>query len=719
MSGRDAGAVLDRLSVLYSVGAAGGLTDGELLEQFLRHPDALGEAAFAILVERHGPMVLRVCRGVLRDEHEAEDALQATFLVLARRARGIHKRGSVASWLFGVAVRVASRARTAASRRRDLQRRGAAMARQPATAGEPPELLPELHEEVDRLPEKYRAPIVLCGLEGLTHEQAAQRLGVPVGTVKVRFARAKERLRGRLLRRGLAPSLAALAGALSSGANAAIPASLAQSTARHAMQFATARAAAGATSLTVAALAQGVLRAMFLTRLKAAALAVTTLALALAAAWGLTPAPVVRAGPAQAQADEPTPPPSTGKPSGPGPFVLEAVKRMDLTKKTTQQGDVRPVREIDLYSRVSGYVAEAKMELGDQVKAGQILARIESPDAVAELERNEALLLQAQADVKRTQAALRVAHAGILASKAGRQAASAALEKTAANAAYRARSLVRMKDLGQRAAIEQKLVDEAEDQAQSAASAREAAKADLETAAAGVLESEAKLEQAAAEVEQANASVQVVQACVKKARALLDSATIHCPFDGTISAISCHVGDFVRSPSQGSATPLCTVIKMDAVRILVQLPVREAALLKRGAPVIVWIVEREQARPFDAELGRIAPTIVPVAGTRLAEVLMPNKEETLRAGQTALVEIALDVVRKALTIPDSAVRSDQGKPYCFRVVHGRLNRTPIRLGIQDGGRFQVLEGLEEGDAIVASPGPNLKDGQPVESAVGK
>ncbi len=191
-------AVLKQLNTLFQVGAVGGLTDGQLLDRFVQQRD---EAAFAALVERHGPMVLRVCRSRLGDRHDAEDAFQATFLVLAQKARSIRESEAVAGWLLGVAGRVSAKAQ-AAARRRSIAEQKAVLSADLATAESPPEPWAELYDELERLPEKYRLPLVLCYLEGLTYEQAAVRLGCPVRTVQSRLARGRERLRGRLERRG-------------------------------------------------------------------------------------------------------------------------------------------------------------------------------------------------------------------------------------------------------------------------------------------------------------------------------------------------------------------------------------------------------------------------------------------------------------------------------------------------------------------------------------
>ena len=183
--------------------------DAELLAPFLQRGGPRSEDAFAELVERHGPLVLRACRSIVGDEHEAQDAFQATFLVLARKARGLWVRDSLAPWLHRVACRMASDVRKSAARRRAFERRMAAMGKPSAVIAEPgevDELAAAIQEEICRLPVLYRSAVILCDMQGRTHQEAALLLGCPVGTIKSRQARAREELRKRLARRGFALS---------------------------------------------------------------------------------------------------------------------------------------------------------------------------------------------------------------------------------------------------------------------------------------------------------------------------------------------------------------------------------------------------------------------------------------------------------------------------------------------------------------------------------
>ncbi len=253
--------------MLFEVGTVVGLTDEQLLDRFVTRRDA---AAFTALIERHGPMVQRVCGDVLGDHHDAQDAFQATFLVLARQADSIRRRDSLASWLYGVALRVGSCARSAAARRRRHERDWATLRAAEARNEEDSArgCEPLLHAEIGQLPERFRAPVILCYLEGRTYDEAAQVLRCPVGTIKSRLATARERLRRAELERfGVAP-LAGPAGLSLDAATApaAVTAQLVDVTVQEVV-----RISAGRAETAVAKLAQRVMETMFLTRLTALA----------------------------------------------------------------------------------------------------------------------------------------------------------------------------------------------------------------------------------------------------------------------------------------------------------------------------------------------------------------------------------------------------------------------------------------------------------------
>jgi RNA polymerase sigma factor (sigma-70 family) len=252
------------------------LPDRELLRRFARQHD---EDAFAVLVRRHGSMVWHVCVRVLGNGPDAEDAFQAAFLILLGKAPSQHWHDSVGSWLYLVTYRAAIRARVAAARRD--RHKGRAAVRSPAAPSDElagRELEEVLDQELARLPEKYRAPLVLCCLEGTSRAEAARQLGWPLGTLKSRLERGRELLRRRLALRGVAPTAALAVTAVGHGlSRAALPALLVSRTVRVALLTA-ALGMAGSVPCQVAALSRGALRTMSLTKLKFVAAALLALA---------------------------------------------------------------------------------------------------------------------------------------------------------------------------------------------------------------------------------------------------------------------------------------------------------------------------------------------------------------------------------------------------------------------------------------------------------
>jgi RNA polymerase sigma factor (sigma-70 family) len=314
----------ETLEHLYQLAPADG--DGQLLARFVAARD---ECAFAALVHRHGPMVLGVCRRLLQHEQDAEDAFQATFLVLARRARSVVKRESVGSWLYGVAYRIALQAKVVRARRRAREKQVAEMPHPEVRPAEPQDWLPILDRELARLPEKYRAALVLCDLEGLPRKEAASQLGVPEGTLSSRLATARQLLAKRLARYGLGLPAAALG----EGAARAVPAPLVDLTVNTAGQSVV-------VSPTVSLLTNGVLKTMLLKKLK--------LVLALLMVVGVLGATglAYRTGGQATAADKPT----VGKPTTEVEALRKEVELLRLNllvvleKVSSQEAELRAFR---------------------------------------------------------------------------------------------------------------------------------------------------------------------------------------------------------------------------------------------------------------------------------------------------------------------------------------------------------------------------------------
>ena len=328
-------AVLGHVQQLLAARRADEECDGQLLERFIEQQE---EQAFTTLVQRHGPLVLRLCRRLLGHTQDAEDAFQATFLVLVRKARGLDRCGSLAGWLYGVAYRIAVRARARAARRRASEKQAAQMQTR-NTVPEPndPALREILDDALSRLPEKYRTPVVLCYLEGKSYAEAARQLRWPLGTVRGRVARARTILRRRLARRGLAVPIGLFGTIWAADAAAAgVPAVLVRSTARAAILTAGGKVAAGAFSAPVMALGEAALREMAAGRLQTALMVLLAVAVVSAGA-GLLARPAVR----------------EGAPTEPAPVVKVRIPARAATDRTSvptlpplhlrHDGDVRSV----------------------------------------------------------------------------------------------------------------------------------------------------------------------------------------------------------------------------------------------------------------------------------------------------------------------------------------------------------------------------------------
>jgi RNA polymerase sigma factor (sigma-70 family) len=363
--------VLQFLRRLLTVRTADALSDGDLINRFAQDLD---EDAFAELLRRHGPMVLGVCRRVLGDSADAEDAFQATFLVLVRKARGLRRPASVANWLHGVAHRTALKARSAAVKRRQREREAAAMSAT-STADDLAwrDLGPVLDEEIRHLPARYRDPFVLCHLEGKTNEEAARQLGCPKGTVLSRLSRARERLRVRLTKRGITLSTAALAALVTGPAvSASVPAMLAQAT----LQSAAAFTAGGIVAAPVLTLTEGVLHAMFAVKAKIAiaiVLGVTLLAGAGTYGYGR-----LNAGSAgsndlpQAEAKKPAQTPQAEKSNPPeaNKKIMDLMqKRLDAIKeqwKARAEELLAGKTTVDVLLSASARITKAQQEMTDR-----------------------------------------------------------------------------------------------------------------------------------------------------------------------------------------------------------------------------------------------------------------------------------------------------------------------------------------------------------------
>lgn len=369
---------------LFDDGTTGGLTEWELLERFVSRGDSL---AFEALVARLGPMVLGTCRPLLLHPDDVDDAFQATFLVLLRRARTLGPADAIGAWLHGVAVRVAMRARSDTARRERHERLGiAAEWAEVSPVKRDPEIGRILDEEINRLPPKYKAPIVLCYLEGRTHEEAARQLCWPVGSVKGRLARARSLLASRLTRRGVASSAGALSLVLFPGtrSEAAVPAPLLESTCRAATQISAGKLPGLVVSTSIAGLLRGVLTTMMLEKVK------LLIPLLIVSGAVLSGAGVM----ARQQAGRPAEGPRE-RAQRPTPLNVASHTADDVRKPVVQTIGRRksvPTRTEDLYRELVEAARGAYLASAEEMRAGRgsLLRVYQASRQILDAQRNEA-----------------------------------------------------------------------------------------------------------------------------------------------------------------------------------------------------------------------------------------------------------------------------------------------------------------------------------------
>jgi RNA polymerase sigma factor (sigma-70 family) len=374
----------------------GGPTDAQLLDRWVGQRD---EAAFELLLWRHGPMVLGVCQRLLHQSQDVEDAFQATFLTLVRKAGAIQRREAVGSWLYKVAYRIALRARSGAGKRADHERIGIGEAdvTAPAVAGWD-DLRDVLDEEVHRLPECYRVPFVLCYLEGWTNEEAARRLGCPPGTILSRLSRARQRLRDRLTRRGLALSGAVLTTVLTENAlSATVPAKMVESTIQAAIHFTAGTAAtASALSPRAAALTEGVLRTMLLTKVKMVGALFLTASLLGVGTGALTYRTLAAGAPAPEDTREPAETMRVVSPYVRVPSQRDGV--LVLVGTEIKKDETVPPELLVTLTSGGETTNYRRLRAGDKVEKGQLLGRIDDRLARDELASRKTKLTAAEAD---------------------------------------------------------------------------------------------------------------------------------------------------------------------------------------------------------------------------------------------------------------------------------------------------------------------------------
>ena len=701
-------------------GQGAGVGDGQLLERFVQERD---ESAFELLLWRHGAMVLNVCRRLVPRDEDAEDAFQATFLALVKKARSIRQRDGLAGWLYRVAYRAALAARARAKRIAGHEK--------PAPVPELPaaedqawnDLRPILDEEVGRLPERLRLPLILCYLEGQTNEEAARQLGCPVGTVFSRLAKGRTILRTRLARRGLTLSAGTLASLLTQQVATASPAPALVAAALKSALF-IAGAQAGAVSSSVASLTEGVLKAMFLKKLTIAAALFLVVAFLVVGGGGFLVHALRADPPDQAQLD---PPPNKlpdhekqEQKSDPGKTVTVQVikpKPGGLERICEQAATIAAFESVDVVPQVSGVLKVLLVDIGSRVKKGDVLAVIDSADLVKDQELAKIALELARAKVDQQEAKVETAKTEVLAAEATIKARQAELVSSKSNQNYRTKVLERMKKLQQSNAVPREEVDSEMAKYEAALAGTTAAEAALERAKAEKNQTLSRVRLAETALKLERLQVRAAQVGLEKAELLVNHTRLTAPFDGVVTTRNLVAGDVVSAKNPRA---VLKINRTDKMRLVVLVPESDAVFVRPGMPVDLEIAALGDRKFSGLTVSRTASflqgkilepeNLMFDTRTMRVEVDVPNPKGQFMEGMFGRASIKLGIIHpKALVIPLSCVET----PGVFVVKDGKARFVPVRFGNYQGGNIEALSGLTADDEVVLHP-KGLKDGAAVE-----
>ncbi len=739
-------ALVHELKTLFNIGVVRDLTDGQLLERFATDRSEAAELAFAVLVERHGPMVLRVCRSTLSGGLEVDDAFQATFLVLVQKARGLWVRDSLGPWLHQVAFRTASCARLAAARRRKHEERVAAT-RPEAHTVKTADLDNLLHQEIERLPERYRTPVILCDLEGCSHQQAARHLGWPVGTVKSRQARGREKLRDRLRRQGVTPNVALLgSGSVFTAANPVVPPALVESTTRSIVQFVTCQTAVKASTLS---LAQEVTKAMSLARwLKTGSvLFVLGATVSGAGIYAQRQAPAARTNTAD----------GAHTTRGDGPLTLRVTPgKLDLT--IVERGQLDSARHQDVYSSVEGGTTIIQIVPdGKFVKKGETICELDSASLRDRLTNAQITVASANAEYQTATAAREVTELAVREFIEGTYKhelsavqrdvtlAESAIQKAEHRLDRARRARQRLAELAAArngaAAPSDVLTElEIEDRVDVSEQTIEREKAALELAKSRreLLEKYTKektIKALTVDVEQKRldelakqARWQLEQSKQRKLERQIAACKIIAPGDGTIvyanpprsRANQPPIPQIEEGAQVRERQKILSVIDPKGPKLVIA-KVRESHVdkLRRGMHATIR-VDSFHSQSFDGTVVEIAPLPDAPALTQggakfyTTKVTVDNAIPELRPGMATHVEFLLAHRENALAVPVEAIlRYDPNTQKAHVAVQkpgGAIELREVSLGLSSDKLVEIKQGIESGDEVMLNPTEFLTDG---------
>jgi multidrug efflux pump subunit AcrA (membrane-fusion protein) len=394
-----------------------------------------------------------------------------------------------------------------------------------------------------------------------------------------------------------------------------------------------------------------------------------------------------------------------------GPFTVEVTKPQQggLARTTTQRCTVQARDRADFYPQVSGFLKSLKVDIGDHVKKGLVLAEVDAPLLALEEKIAASALKQAKGQVREAEARILAAKAEVQLARGSIEQKKTELQSAKASMTYQQRQYERMQELVKIGSVDQRLLDERKDQLDAARAKADLATVSLENAKVDVEVKQTRLIQAEAALDTARSKVESAELGVEKAQILHSLAQIRAPFDGVVTRRNVNLGEYVRAGEQGGQLPMFTVEGTERMRVITGIPDRDAPFVEPGLPVEVTVDALPNLR-IPAKVSRTSAALTETNRTMMrVEIDIPNPKGRLLPGLTGEAKIQLPKRAEAMRVPASALsptigNSARGIGYVYVVRDGKAHRTRVITGANDGQQVEILSGLRATDLVVLRPG---------------
>ncbi|HVT27015.1 MAG TPA: efflux RND transporter periplasmic adaptor subunit [Lacipirellulaceae bacterium] len=388
-------------------------------------------------------------------------------------------------------------------------------------------------------------------------------------------------------------------------------------------------------------------------------------------------------------------------------------QRKTLVLTTKQPARIEAFEDTPMFSKLAGYVAKVKVDIGDKVRRGQPLVTLYVPELSDDVQQKTALVTQAEAQSKQAAAAVDAIKAAVDTADAKIAEAHAGAARASSERERWKSEYGRIKQLASSGSVTQKLSDETLNQLHAAEAALAAANATIQSAEAAAREARVNVKKAEADQAAADARLGVTKADLAQAKTMLSYATLRSPFDGVITKRTVNTGDFVQ-PATGTANPLLDVARTDKVRVFVEIPELEAASVDVDDPATISI-QAMPGKTISAAVTRTSWSLYTANRSLRAEIDVPNTQSLLRPGMYATATILLDKRNNALTLPATAIGWDGEQAYCWCIESGKAVRHNVTLGLRSSPEVEVLTGLGEDDVVILEGNESLQSGENVEA----